>query len=134
MKKRPNNRKREWFNFDKAIFLLLMLSFISILRAITSAETRTIDAMAGLEQDAVAVLNKITDENTPVSLLKSNELIEERVEYLEQIGYDDIKRMVGINSDFCIFFEDVTGNLVRVNDVKSGIGSEKIHISGIPCN
>ena len=133
MKKRHNYRKGEWFNFDKAIFLLLVLSFIAIIRAITSAETGTIDAKAGLEQEAMDVLNKITNENTPVGLLKSNELLEERVEYLEQIGYNKIKNMVGIKSDFCIFFEDVTGSLVHINGVKSGIGSRKIYINGEPC-
>ena len=59
--------------------------------------------------------------------------MEEKVESLEEMNYDEIKSMLGIKSDFCIFFEDITGNLVNINDVKSGIGSQKIHINGEPC-
>ena len=69
----------------------------------------------------------------PTNILDSNELVAERVEYLHKMDYDDVKSLAGIKSDFCIFFEDVTGSIVTINGIKGGIGSSKIYINGKPC-
>ena len=126
-------KKREWITLHNAIVFIIILMVIAVLRSIVSSETGTAGEKVNLEKEAVTVLSKITDERTPISLLKSNELLEEKVEQLEKMDYEEIKSMLGIKSDFCIFFEDATGNLVRVNEVKSGIGSRKIYINGKPC-
>jgi len=126
-------KKREWITYNNAVVFIVILLIISVLRTIFSAETGPFNTKVDLEGEATTVLSKIADERTTVSLLKSNELLEEKVEQLEKMNYDDIKVLLGIKSDFCIFFEDITGNIVGVNGVKSGIGSGKIYINGQPC-
>ena len=49
------------------------------------------------------------------------------------MDYNEVKDILGIKSDFCIYFEDVTGNLVRIDNTNLGIGSDKIFINGEPC-
>tara|TARA_Y100000310_G_C20696041_1_gene825824 strand:- start:4296 stop:4499 length:204 start_codon:yes stop_codon:yes gene_type:complete len=66
-------------------------------------------------------------------LISSNELTVEKVRSLDKMDYNEVKDILGIKSDFCIYFEDVTGNLVRIDNTNLGIGSDKIFINGEPC-
>ena len=120
-------KKREWLNFNRAIVLLLMLALFVILKtAFTPQKT-------DLVQEAEIVLYTLTGGYAKISLIDSNELIEEKVENLDQMGYDEIKNILGIKNDFCIFFEDASGNLVKIDGINLGIGSNKIYINGNPC-
>ncbi len=136
-KKRHNVKKnvgKDLFNFNNAVLLALMLALIVIFKTIiVHVPALKAAEKADLEQEAIEVLKTLTNKNMPISILESNELVAERVEYLHKMDYDDVKSMTGIKSDFCIFFEDVTGNIVTVNGVKGGIGSSKIYINGKPC-
>tara|TARA_B100001964_G_scaffold4051_1_gene4407 strand:- start:747 stop:1058 length:312 start_codon:yes stop_codon:yes gene_type:complete len=85
---------------------------------------------ANLMQEAETVINILTNEKTEASLLTQNSLTEEKVENLD---YDEIKNIIGVENDFCIFFEDINGNLVKIDDMDPGIGSDKIYINGKPC-
>jgi hypothetical protein len=49
------------------------------------------------------------------------------------MDYNEIKNLLGVENDFCVFFEDVTGDIMKVNGIVSGIGSDKIYINGEPC-
>ena len=132
IKKRESSGK-ELFSYDNALKLIAILLIVAIARAALTSDKGTASVKADLEQEAIEVLRVLTNKNMPISVLESNELVEERAEYLEQMGYDKIKSMIGIKSDFCIFFEDISGNVIRIDNLKLGIGSNKIYIDGQPC-
>lgn len=119
-------RKKEWFDFNKAMVLLFIVLTIGLLRAIITPET-------DLAEEAEIVLERLTNGDEEIRLLSSNTLLEEKVENLNQMDYDEVKAIFGVKSDFCIYFEDVTGNLIKIDGVGFGIGSDKIHINGQPC-
>ena len=48
-------------------------------------------------------------------------------------SYETLKDQLGIDSDFCIYFEDEKGNIVPMRG-KVGIGSPLANISGNSCN
>jgi len=121
-------KKQELLNFERAITLLLILSLFVILKTAFTAPK-----IPGLVEEANIVLYTLTDGQAEVSVLKSNEIIEEKIENLDQMSYNEIKNMLGIKNDFCIFFEDVSGNLVKIDGISSGVGSGKIYINGEPC-
>jgi len=129
-------KKRELFSFNNAIILLVILMLFVLLKTIfIPAETISLlkEIKVDLAQEAEIVLDKLTDGLEEISLLSSNELIEEKFETLDKMGYDEVKDMLGIENEFCIFLEDVTGNLVKIDDLNLAIGSDKIYINGIPC-
>lgn len=129
-------KKQQWFNFNKAIILLFLLAVIGILKtALAPNQIPELpeEGKTDLAVEAGIVLGKFIDGDTEVSLLDSNELIEEKVAELEQMDYDEIKDLLGIENDFCVFFEDVTGDIIKVDGVVSGMGSDKIYINGEPC-
>ena len=129
-KKRIVEKKREkleLFNFNKAVVLLLILSLIVISITVFTSQKNE------LSGEAEIVLSTLTDGNTKVSLTESDELIEEKIKNLDQMDYDEIKNIIGVKNDFCIFFEDSSGNLVKIDDINPYIGSNKIYINGDSC-
>ena len=132
-KKKKESGSKELFTYDNAIKLIAILLIVAIARAALTSDKGTPSVKSDLEQEALEVLRTLTNKNMPLSVLESNELVEEKVEYLERMGYDKIKSMVNIKSDFCIFFEDITGNVIRIDGISHGIGSNKIYINDKPC-
>lgn len=49
------------------------------------------------------------------------------------LSYENVKTLVGMDSDFCIYFEDDHGNIVPAGN-KIGIGSPLANFSGKACN
>lgn len=133
---KPRKEKRELLNYNIAIKIIIIIALLTILKFIITSDKSPLTfptTKANLEGEALEVLQTITNENMPINVLDSNEIVEEKIERLEQMDYEEIKSLTGIRNDFCIFFEDVIGDLVRINEVKSGIGSRKIYINGRPC-
>jgi len=125
MTKKKRGKRNNWLNFNTAIVFLLMLSVFSVFRAVNSP--------VDLTKEAELVLDMVTNGNNAINLLESNELLEEKVIKLNSMEYGEVKNLIGVTEDFCIFFEDISGNLVKIDNIKSGIGSDKIYINGYPC-
>ena len=128
------NVGKDLFTFNNAVFFLLMLALIVLFRTILgsvatfeAAEFKAAEK-ADLEQEAKILLDTVTAEGTAISLVESNELSEEKVNSLSNMDYDEFKHTLGLKSDFCVYFEDANGNLIRVDSVEPGIGSGKIKI------
>ena len=137
VKKRHNvkkNIKKNLFTFNNAVLLALIFALIVLFKTIMAPVPAFKAAeKADLEREAIDILRTVTNKNMPTNVLESNELVAERVESLYRMDYNDVKGLAGIKSDFCIFFEDATGNIVAINGIKGGIGSSKIRINGKPC-
>ena len=133
---KKRTEKQQWFDFNKAVILLILLAVIVIFRtALAPTQTPGLskEEKNDLAVEADIILGKFTDGNAEVSLLDSNELMEEKVIGLEQMNYDELKDLLGVENDFCVFFEDATGDIMKVDDIVPGIGSDKIYINGEPC-
>ena len=127
---KKETKNKELFTFKNAIILIAIIMLIAVFRA---SITPTESSKSNLEREAETALNILSDGDKEVSLLVSNVLIEEKVENLNDMGYEEIKSILGIKNDFCIYFEDITGNLVKIDGINPGIGSSKIHINDVPC-
>ena len=129
-------KKKELFSYNNAIILLILLAIFVVTKTIvTSSRPVSLfeDATTNLVKEAEFVLYTLTDGNAEIGLLGSNGLDEAKIEYLDQMDYDEVKKVLGVNNDFCVFFEDINGNIIKIDDVNLGIGSDKIHINGNPC-
>ena len=128
--RQKNRRKKELLSYDNAVRLIAILLIIAVVRAAITSEASKPD----LEQEAEYVLKAITDENMPVSVLSSNEVVEEKVVKLSQMDYNKVKNLLGVKNDFCIYFEDISGNIIIIDGISPGIGSNRIYVNGKPCN
>ena len=133
---KKRTEKQQWFDFNKAVILLILLAVIVIFRtALAPTQTPELskEEKNDLAGEADIILGELTGGNAEVSLLDSNEIMEEKVIGLEQMNYDELKDLLGVENDFCVFFEDATGDIMKVDDIVPGIGSDKIYINGKPC-
>lgn len=121
-------KEKRLLDFDTAILLLLIISIFIIMKAALNP----VPSLESLEQEASIILNKLTAGHE-INLLNSNEIVEEKVMLLDSMDYSEVKAMLGVKNDFCIYFEDATGNIVRIDGISPGIGSDKISIDGEPC-
>lgn len=119
-------KKKDWLNFKNLMYFLIILIVISIVKV-------SITSKPDLIKDAEIILTKLTDESASVGFLISNELIEEKIQDLDDMDYLEMKSALGVDSNFCIYFEDTNGNLVQIGETDIGIGSDKIFLNGLPC-
>lgn len=121
------SKKKELLNFNKAMALLLIIAIFIIIKAAVAPQT------SSLEQEANIVIAKLTDGHEGISLLSSNEIDAGKLSMLDKMDYNEIKGMLGVKNDFCVYFEDATGNIVKIDGINPGIGSDKIYVNGEPC-
>ena len=136
-KKRHDVKKnvgKDLFTFNNAVLLALIFALIVIFKTIMApVPAFKAEEKADLEQETKTILDTVAAEGTGMSLVQSNELSEEKIISLDNMGYEEYKYALGLKSDFCVYFEDVSGNLIKIDGIELGIGSEKIQINGKPC-
>ena len=74
-----------------------------------------------------------TEQNFTGGIVKGSKVSAEMLAQAVNLSYRNLKELLGMQSDFCIYFEDEKGNVVPVQD-KWGIGSQAVNISGKSCN
>ena len=124
---RKMSKKKELFNFNKVMVLLLIIAVFAIIKSAIAPQA------SSLEQDADIAIAKLTGGHEEIGLLSSNEIDTEKLVMLEKMDYNEVKGMLGVKNDFCIYFEDEDGNLAKIANINPGIGSAKVYINGKPC-
>ena len=124
--------KSQAFSMDIMIAFVIFLGTIFIFYSIisNSGENKARD----LQDDASKVMKVILSRDSNYRLTDGSIVNLTKIEDLLELDYEDLKRQLRIESDFCIYFEDVDGNIIYLSEDKTGIGSNKISISDIPCS
>lgn len=86
-----------------------------------------------LRDEAAVVIKGMSSGEDTIRVVSNNEVNLSKVSELKNISYEELKRMLRVEGEFCIYFEDDKGNVVLINNSYRGIGSSNINISGIPC-
>ena len=107
-------------------YLLLAIAIILLLKYSYSQYQKK-----SLNEDANTVLNAVT--TNALKIVNSDKVDEDMVHQAAQKGYEQLKSELGIKNDFCIHFEDKDGNIVKIDGLEPGIGSEKVKVGGRPC-
>jgi len=114
--------------------IIFIVTFFIIYSIITN---KTTDDLSSLRQEAERVSKEATSQSSSLSIVNGKALNETKMQNLLEQNYSDIKKKIRIENEFCIYFEDEEGNLINFTDVlgdsASGIGSQEINISGVPC-
>ena len=110
------------------IFMAAFFLFYSIFNSNPNATA------SNLKEQASIIIKQTTTEGSAVAIVKNNEINVSKFNDLKNLSYDDLKRMLRVEGDFCIYLEDENGNVVLINNSFRGIGSPKINLSGVPCS
>ena len=87
-----------------------------------------------LKNDASVIIKQVSSEGAPVNFLYKQQVNASRMNELKNLSYDELKRILNIEGDFCIYLEDENGDIIILNNSYKGIGSGNINISNTPCN
>ena len=91
------------------------------------------DTAKVLQEDAALVLGNLASEDSEISIVNGGEVNDAKLQELLNKEYPELKQLIRSGSDFCIFLEDTEGNVIYISN-KPGMGSDKIKISGQPCD
>lgn len=92
------------------------------------------EKVSNLKQDASEVLKQIASDEAIYKVVDENEVNVSKLNQLKNISYDELKRALRIEGEFCIYLEDEGEKIVLINNSYGGIGSPNINLSGIPCS
>ena len=109
---------------------LWLVLVVAIVIVVTSLLTPQSDE--GLQEEAETILDELTngDEHT---FAVNGILQEEILTRISGMSYKELKDSLNVENDFCIYFEDESGNLVEIKDGLRSVGSDAIVINGRPC-
>lgn len=116
---------------NKGNQIILFLGIIIILFVAISIIEKSQIPDPKLKEDAEKLLNAISTNS--LKLLDSNELNEKSFEEISKKEYVNLKNGLGLKSDFCIHFEDINGNVIKINGKDARVGSERVKVNGISC-
>ena len=120
------NKVRKKRKVDELWFILVVAIFIVIFSMIVQENDE------GLQEEAETILDELTngDEHT---FAVNGILQEEILTRISGMSYKELKDSLNVENDFCIYFEDESGNLVEIKDGLRSVGSDAIVINGRPC-
>ena len=114
---------------DKAILLGTLILAVILVLYLNS------DDSGDVQKDQKILLNNLIieheSENGPAIVI-GNTLDSNLLEELSQLEYAEIKSMMGVTSEFIIYFEDEYGNVIDIGD-KPCIGSSHAQVNGRTC-
>ena len=87
-----------------------------------------------LSDDATVVLKQLTSEDALYRLVDNNEVNATKVRDLKNVNYEELKRRLRIEGDFCIYFQDDKGNIILIDNTYRSIGSPNINLNNVPCS
>ncbi len=133
-------KKAQLWSLDSIIATIVFISAITAFILVLSSNY----SFYGIEEikyeSEVVPQKLLTSENTEISILTDNLVDLEKLKTLQEYEYEELKSLLGVQGDFCIFFENSDGEVVNLSQMTGavgnsmGLGSNKINISdGVAC-
>ena len=113
-----------------AVFIFIGAFFIFYLFVGENPNTK----VENLKEEASKVIKQLISGGSPPKIVDNNEINLSKVNELKNLSYDELKRKLRIEGDFCIYIEDEKGYIVLINNSYKGIGASSINLSGTPCS
>ena len=124
------SRKSQTWSMDIMLAVVIFIGAIFVAYSILSGSKG--GTAAKLEEDASSVLDNLASKDSEISIVNGGEINDVKLQELLAKEYPELKQLIRAGHDFCIFLEDNEGKLIYISN-KPGIGSNKIKISGQPC-
>jgi hypothetical protein len=138
-KRIPEGRKKE--EMDRAqvwsidVLLALVIFVAIILIFYTTINAKQNPRLKDLQIEAGGLKSEL-EKNPNLGFINVDTIDSERMQNFNsqvESNYTSVKEQLGVRGDFCIFYEDESGNLIPVNG-KNGMGNtSEILINGQPC-
>lgn len=126
-------KKGQTFSTD-AIVAVVMFVIAVIMLYYLSGPATTNKQSAKLQSEAEKLPATLSSQQNLTSVfIQGSKIDEQKLREAINLSYDNLKSLLGVESDFCIYLEDENGNIVPMEG-KVGIGSPLANFSGKGCN
>lgn len=127
-------RGQAW-SMDLVIGVLIFLLVAGVIYAFLIDRDKNDITPLRIESEVIAT--KLTTDSS-IAVAENNQLDVAQMITLSDEDYEQLKKQLGVNREFCVFLQDDRGNLVFINasgKKVNGIGSStgEINLSGCPC-
>ncbi|MEK6983369.1 MAG: hypothetical protein AABX33_02250 [Nanoarchaeota archaeon] len=126
-----SSKSQSW-SMDVTLGVILFIAAFFIFYAMLNSNSNT--KSSDLQEYASAVEKEFASDESFLRVVDNKEVNTSRVVGLKNLTYEELRRRLRIESDFCIYFEDENGQIVLINDSFTAIGTENIMIGGAPCS
>ena len=117
---------------DIIIAVVIFMVVLSVFYIVFSRDSS--EKAKSLNREASTVIKQISTGENSLRIVNNNEVNVSKISELKNLSYDELKRRLKVENDFCIYFEDEKGNIVLINNSYRGIGASSINTSGAPCS
>lgn len=126
-------KKGQTFSTDAVIAVVIFILAAMVLFYLTgpAAKNRRSEKLEADAQKLPGILS--AGQNMTIFFVHGTKVDEKKLGETAKLSYDNLKTLIGVESDFCIYFEDDKGNIVPTGN-KVGIGSPLVNLSGKACN
>ena len=125
-------KKAQSWSIDISLGVVIFIAAFFIFYAILNANPNT--NASKLKEEASIIIKQLISGGSPPRVVDDNELNVSKINEIKNLSYDELKRRLRVDSDFCIYFEDEKGYLVLINNSYKGVGAPNINLSGAPCS
>jgi long-subunit acyl-CoA synthetase (AMP-forming) len=128
-------KRGQVWSFDSIMATVIFVSAISAFIVLVST-SYTSTSVETLQSDAETIPQILLASNqSQFSIMDGNKVDLQKLKYLQSEDYQDLRKAMGVRSEFCIFFEDNSGNLINLSALTAtgdsvGIGSSDINLTG----
>ena len=111
------------FKIDE-ITLVLIVVFIALVIGVYTKGTKMNSKPGIMEAEKIT---EIIMDNHKISFASNGIIDKNKLKRIQSMSYEEFKKSLSINNDFCILLEDTNGNIILSK------GSSKLNSDGIYC-
>jgi len=126
------NKKAQTWSVDVVLGLLIFVGAFFIFYAVLNQNPNT--KVKNLKEEASTVIKQVSSDSSQLRIVDGNEINLSRAGELKNLSYVELKNMLRIEGDFCVYIEDENGNVILINNSYRAIGSPDINVTGVPCS
>ena len=124
-------KKSQAWSIDIMLAIVIFITTIVLFFVfLNPAQESSVDE---LQNEASIVLKELETDDPDLGIIDGTIVNETKLQELLGKDYQDIKKKLRIKNDFCIYFEDKNGNIIYIDATHTGVGSDTITVSDIPC-
>ena len=124
-------KKSQAWSIDIMLAIVIFISaFFVVFIILNPAQESNVNE---LRDEASIVLKDIESAESDLGIVNGAIVNETKLQELLGKDYQAIKKSLRIKNDFCIYFEDEDGNIIYIDATHTGVGSDTITVSDIPC-
>lgn len=126
------NPKAQSWSIDLALGVIVFMVAFFIFYTLLGESPNSREA--DLKEDASSVIRQVSSPSDAFGIASNSQFNDSKAGELKNMNYNELKKRLRVEGDFCIYLEDEKGNIVLINNSYKGIGTPNIIITNTPCN